>query len=297
MIKENSYYNFSIDSDITYLKGVGPRRAKKLKQHKIENICDLLEFYPRKYIDKTIITPINLVKVGTEALVVGKIKTCGFRRTKKRSFYQVSLFDDKGSINLVWFNALSWITEKFCKGNIVAAYGRVEFYNGYNIMHPDFDIIDNNDDPVHTGKIIGLYPGSSELKSVGLESRTFRKIINTAINKFSNDIRDYYSIDFINKYGLYNRKKAIINIHQPEDQISLKNAEYRLKFDEHFFLQTLMALRKKNFKDNNGRVFDKRGQYLKLLYDLIPFELTQSQIRVLKEIVNGKHSNFNLFRW
>ena len=190
----------------------------------IENICDLLEFYPRKYIDKTIITPINLVKVGTEALVVGKIKTCGFRRTKKRSFYQVSLFDDKGSINLVWFNALSWITEKFCKGNIVAAYGRVEFYNGYNIMHPDFDIIDNNDDPVHTGKIIGLYPGSSELKSVGLESRTFRKIINTAINKFSNDIRDYYSIDFINKYGLYNRKKAIINIHQPEDQISLKNA-------------------------------------------------------------------------
>ena len=226
----------------------------------------------------------NMVKVGNEVLIVGKVQNCGLRKTKKRNYYQVTLNDSQGSVNLIWFHALSWITGKFEIGDIIAAYGKVDFFNGFNITHPEFDILEENDDPINTGQIIAIYPGTSELKQVGLESRGFRRIIRNTLEKIQSPIKDYFSLKFLNHYGLMNRNDSLINIHQPFNMDKLQNAIFRLKFDEHFFLQVLMALRKKRIASANGRVFKKRGEYVKKMYDSIPFELTNSQIKVLKEI-------------
>ena len=226
----------------------------------------------------------NMIKVGQEMLVVGKVQNCGLRKTKKRNYYQVTLQDGHGNINLIWFHALSWIIGKFEIGDLIAAYGKVDFFNGFNITHPEFDILEVNDDPINTGQIIAIYPGTSELKQVGLESRGFRRIIRNAIHNIKYTIQDYFPLVFIKEYGLMNRNDSIINIHQPINMDKLKNAIYRLKFDEHFFLQILMALRKKRIESTNGRVFKDRGEYVKLMYKSIPFQLTNSQIKVLQEI-------------
>ena len=226
----------------------------------------------------------NMIKVGQETLVVGKVQNCSLKKTRKRNYYQVTLNDGNGIINLIWFHALSWITGKFEIGDHIAAYGKVDFFNGFNITHPEFDVLEENDDPINTGQIIAIYPGTTELKKVGLESRGFRKIIRNSIDKIQGTINDYFSISFQKQYGLMNRNDSIINIHQPFNMEKLQNAIYRLKFDEHFFLQLLMALRKKRIESTDGRLFSKRGEYVKKLYDALPFQLTKSQIKVLKEI-------------
>ena len=225
-----------------------------------------------------------MIKVGQEVSVVGKVQSCGLKKTRKRNYYQVTLNDNYGNINLIWFHALSWITGKFEIGDVIAAYGKVDFFNGFNITHPEFDSLEDNDDPINTGQIIAIYPGTSELKKVGLESKGFRKIIRNAIEKTHLVIFDYFPDNFLKEYGLINRCSSIINIHQPDDSNHLKNAIYRLKFDEHFFLQLLMALRKKRIENTNGRVYVKKGHYVKKMYNEIPFTLTNSQIKVLKEI-------------
>ena len=238
----------------------------------------------------------NMIKVGQEVLVVGKVQSCGLKKTRKRNYYQVTLNDNYGNINLIWFHALSWITGKFEIGDIIAAYGKVDFFNGFNITHPEFDSLEDNDDPINTGQIIAVYPGTSELKKVGLESKGFRKIIRNAIEKTHLVINDYFTVNFLKEYGLINRCSSIINIHQPDDSHNLKNAIYRLKFDEHFFLQLLMALRKKRIENTNGKVYLKRGHYVKKMYDEIPFTLTNSQIKVLKEIRSDLISNKQMNR-
>ena len=173
-----------------------------------------------------------MIKVGKEALVVGNVQNCNLRKTRKRSYYQVTLNDGNGNINLIWFHALSWITGKFEKGDLIAAYGKVDFFNGFNITHPEFDVLEENDDPINTGQIISIYPGTSELKQVGLESRGFRRIIRNSIDKVQGLISDYFTINFLKQYGLMNRNDSILNIHQPIDMEKLQNAIYRLKFDE-----------------------------------------------------------------
>ena len=237
-----------------------------------------------------------MIKVGQEVSVVGKVQSCGLKKTRKRNYYQVTLNDNYGNINLIWFHALSWITGKFEIGDVIAAYGKVDFFNGFNITHPEFDSLEDNDDPINTGQIIAIYPGTSELKKVGLESKGFRKIIRNAIEKTRLVIYDYFPDNFLKEYGLINRCNSIINIHQPDDSNHLKNAIYRLKFDEHFFLQLLMALRKKRIENTNGRVYEKKGHYVKKMYNEIPFTLTNSQIKVLKEIRSDLNSKKQMNR-
>lgn len=296
MNPETAIYNLNLKTDITYLAGVGPRRAKVLIENNIENIHDLLYYFPRRYIDRSVITPMNLVKVGNEAMVVGKVQSCGLRKTRKRNYYQVSLKDGRGTIHLNWFHALSWITGKFTVGDVVAAYGKVDFYNGFNITHPEFDLLEEDEDPVNTGQIIAIYPGTSELKSVGLESRGFRKIIRAALAKLDCEIEDYFTQNFLKEFGLWSMDKAIHSVHKPENMAVLESARYRLKFDEHFFLQLLMALRRKNSEEANGRVFKERGPFVKRMYENLPFELTEAQIRVLREIRGDLTSNRQMNR-
>ena len=193
------------------------------------------------------------------------------------------LSDSTGTLQCIWFNGISWISDKFTVGDQIAVFGKVEFFNGFQIIHPDFDILDIEDDPVNTGRILSLYPGSAELKSVGLDSRAFRKLIKTAFEKIET-IPDHFSGNIVKENALVPLKKALHQIHFPNSNDALNSAIYRLKFDEHFFLQILMALRRKSVRELQGRIFNKRGAYVKELYNLIPFELTSAQINVLREI-------------
>ena len=197
MDSATTYYQTNLTTDINYLKGVGPQRGNALKRYGIENVGQLLHHYPRRYLDRTNIKLIRETKLGEEAVIVGKVVGFGMKQARKRRFFQMSLSDSTGHLTCIWFNSISWIIDKFNVGNRVAVFGKLEFRKGFQIVHPEFDILEEGEDPINTGKILPQYPSTAALKAVGLEGRGFRKIINKALELVTNDIEDYFTSEFI----------------------------------------------------------------------------------------------------
>ena len=286
MNSRNPIYN-----DVTYLKGVGPKRAAELNKYGINTVLDVLYHLPRKYLDRRNIKKINQCKIGEETVVIGTIISKNIKIIRKRRLFQITIGDETGQIQCVWFNGLSWIMDKFNINDQIAVYGKIEFFKGLKITHPDFDIIENNDENFNTGQIISLYSTTSELKSTGLDSKGFRKIIRNILLDKKYIIEDFMPDNIIKDENLPDLKSSLMKIHFPNDNDEIKTSLYRLKFNEHFFIQLLMALKKYHIKKNNGISFLNRGEYLKKIYESLSFDLTSSQIKTLREIRDDLKSN------
>ena len=280
----NSNYTFDKNTDIKFLKSVGPKRAQALYQNEINTVADILKHYPRKYLDRTNIKKISDLIVNEKAVVVAKVISMSVKRTKKGSFFQLTLTDTKNTINGLWFHGVSWIMEKFNEGDIVALFGKIEFYQGYRIIHPEFDILDADDDPINTARIVPLYSSNNILKKAGFDTRGIRRLLLQIFNKNKNIFVDFFNISILKKEGLLELNKSIYSIHNPIDQFSIDTALYRLKFNEHFFLQLLKALNKKKNESYKGKEYKELGKYAVEIYKSLSFNLTESQIKSLRDI-------------
>ena len=161
----------------------------------------------------------------------------------KRRLFQVTISDGTGELQCIWFNSLSWIIEKFKINNQVAVFGKIEFYNGLKITHPDFDILDESEN-YNTGQIIAQYSSTAELKTKGLDSRGFRKLIKNIIDNQKYIIEDFLPQAILKQENLIPLGEALQKIHFPDNSNAITSAMYRLKFNEHFFIQILMALKR-----------------------------------------------------
>lgn len=273
-----------LNTSIKYIKGVGQKRAEVLSTAGIDTVNDLLHYYPRRYLDRTTVKSIRDVKKGDQATMVGTVEVCGERQARKRKLFQAVLSDGTGMITLVWFNGVKYIKNAIQKGDRLAIHGKVEFYNGFQIVHPDFDKLDSDADPINTGTIIPLYPLSAELKKVRIDHRIFRRIIKDIKDLFS-VIEDHFEESIINEEKLISLQTALQHIHFPESRENLHAAIYRLKFDEHFFLQLLMALRKNSYEKVGTNALTKSGPQVQQIEDGLGFELTGAQKNVIQEIL------------
>jgi ATP-dependent DNA helicase RecG len=215
--------------------------------------------------------------------IVGKVETCGERKTRKGKLFQAVLSDGTGFLTLLWFNGVPYIKKSIKIGDQFAVHGKIEFYNGLQIVHPEYDKLNIDDDPLNTGSVIPLYPLTQELQKAGIENRFFRKIIRRMLKEINN-IPDFFPPKFLQKHKLVSRYEALHWIHFADKEKDVKRAIYRLKFDEHFFLQLLMALKKESNSRVGTKPLNKTGPHIKLIYDQLNFELTDAQNRVLKEI-------------
>ena len=273
--------NFS--TSLQYIKNVGPTRAKVLSEIGLECSEDLLYYFPRRHLDRTTVTAISLLKKDMVTTIVGKVETCGERKTRKGKLFQAVLSDGTGFLTLLWFNGVPYIKKSIKIGDQFAVHGKIEFYNGLQIVHPEYDKLNIDDDPLNTGSVIPLYPLTQELQKAGIENRFFRKIIRRMLKEINN-IPDFFPPKFLQKHKLVSRYEALHWIHFADKEKDVKRAIYRLKFDEHFFLQLLMALKKESNCRVGTKPLDKTGPHVKLIYDQLNFELTDAQNRVLKEI-------------
>jgi len=296
MDNKNSYFKTTYLSDLTYIKGVGPHRAAVLKKHGLQTIQDILYYIPRKFLDRTHIMKINSVRAGDEAVIIGKVIAKGIKKNRKRNSFQVTISDGTGIMTCVWFHSISWITEKFIEGDLVAFFGKVDFYNGLKLVHPDFDLLDSGEDPINTNQIIAQYPSTAELKSMGFDSRGFRRLLRSIFLKLEEFPIDPFVGLNTGDVRLISLPDAIQSIHSPESLEKIKTAMFRLKFEEHFFFQILMALRRCVLREATGRIFDKKGEYVKRIYDRLPFTLTKAQIKVLREIHHDLKSPIQMNR-
>ena len=272
-----------LNTSIKYIKGIGPKRAEALSTAGIDTVNDLLHYYPRRYLDRTTVKSIRDVKKGDQATMVGTVEVCGERQARKRKLFQAVLSDGTGMITLVWFNGVKYIKNAIQKGDRLAIHGKVEFYNGFQIVHPDFDKLDSDADPINTGTIIPLYPLSAELKKVRIDHRIFRRIIKNIKDLFS-VIQDHFEESIINEEKLISLQTALQHIHFPESRENLYAAIDRLKFDEHFYLQLLMALRKNSYEKVGTNALTKSGPQVEHIEGGLGFKLTSAQQKVIQEI-------------
>lgn len=273
----------NLSTSLQYIKNVGPARAKVLSEIGLEDSEDLLYYFPRRHLDRTTVTAISLLKKDMITTIVGKVETCGERKTRKGKLFQAVLSDGTGLLTLLWFNGVPYIKKSIEIGDQFAVHGKIEFYNGLQIVHPEYDKLNIDDDPLNTGSVIPLYPLTQELQKAGIENRFFRKIIRRMLKEINN-IPDFFPPKFLQKHKLVSRYEALHWIHFADKEKDVKRAIYRLKFDEHFFLQLLMALKKESNCRVGTKPLDKTGPHVKLIYDQLNFELTDAQNRVLKEI-------------
>jgi len=288
-----------LETKIEFLKGVGPQRAELLqKEFGIFTFGQLLHHYPFRYIDKSkIYTIAEIDNDQTYIQLKGKliaIETVGEKRAKR---LVAKLKDDTGEIELVWFKSIKWLQGSLKMGVEYIVYGKPTlFRNSFNITHPEMDLIS---DALLTNDVAleAVYPTTEALSIKGLNAKGIHRIQKNLVAQLIHHIPETLSNEVIQQLGLISKEEALINIHIPKDENILKKAIFRLKFEELFYLQ-LNLLRQKVIKSTtvNGFVFSEIGNYFNTFYnEKLPFELTDAQKRVIKEIRkdigSGKHMN------
>jgi len=284
-----------LDTSVSILSGVGSRRAEILVAHQIVYIRDLLYYFPRRHLDRTTVTPIRKLVRDESHSIIGQVETFGEKSTRRGKIFQVIISDGTGLLILTWFNGIRYVKHLFKIGDRLAVHGKIEWYNGFSIIHPEFDKLEENDDLLSTGSVIPLYPLTHELRSAGIEHRVFRKMMREVL-KSVQPARDIFTDAFLKDYNLVSLSEALQQIHFAENIERLKTAIQRLKFDEHFFLQLLMALRKTSLKQTATRSLPDIGPYFRTIADSLPFDLTKAQKKVLKEIHEDMKKNVAMNR-
>jgi ATP-dependent DNA helicase RecG len=274
-----------LDTPVQYLKGVGPRRAALLKSVSVQTTEDLLNYIPRRYLDRSTVTPISQLKPQQSATVVGRVETAGFQRGRKQRF-TVILSDRTGYLNCTWFHGLEYLPKRFQTGDTVVVSGTVTLYHGKQMTHPEFEILSGEDDElIHTGRVVPLYPSTAELKKARLDSRGLRRIIKFALDNLEASIPEVLPPAVRSSHQLLTRQSALENIHFPETMQKAREARRRLAFDELFFMELSLALRRnRRLEKADGIVFPRANGLIRRLLDELSFELTAAQKRILHEI-------------
>ena len=276
----------SLSTPLTVLKGIGPKKAEALSIDGLSTIDQLLHYYPRKYLDRTTLTLLSKLSGGQNVNVIGTIQSIKMRKGKFKYFLESIIYDGYGYLTLRWFNGAKYIKKALKIGDKLAVSGKVEFYNGYQIIHPDFEKLKEDEDPINTGSIIPIYPLTSNLKNNGIDSRFLRRIIKT-IKKSSISINDHFEKNFLLETNLIELKRALNDIHFAKSLIDLNRAIERLKFDEHFFLQLYLAFKnQKNLKIKSKPCF-QNSKFDKKIIEALSFELTEAQHRAHTQIKNS----------
>jgi ATP-dependent DNA helicase RecG len=274
-------------SDVQYLKGIGPSKANILKNHKINNALDLFYYIPRKYLDHSNIKMIKDLDEGETATVVGKVASFGLVRGRSTRFI-VHIGDKTGFLELVWFSGYKYLENMFAEDDVLSVTGKIGFYNGLQISHPEFEIISGpDDDLIHTQRIIPVYPETANLKKAKLHSRGLRKVIKHALDRLKEVQCETLPNDLRRRLGLLNLSRAITQVHFPDTKESADQGLKRLSFEELFYLELLLAARhNKRASKDPGISFPPPRRLGRLLLDKLKFKLTGAQKRVLKTILN-----------
>src|ERR1700677_5102555 len=276
------------DTPIEYLKGVGAQRAETLgKELNIHTFKDLLYFYPFRYVDRTRIYKIKEVNAEMPFIqLCGKITHVEISGPKRKQRMEVDLEDSTGRIQLVWFQGINWVSKKLRPDTQYIVFGKPSVYRGIlTISHPSMEEMTQENLEMVKG-LQPVYSSTETLKSKSLDSTGIMKLQRTLLSKLEDEITETLPAYMLEKLRLMPRKEALKNIHLPTSIEKLNQAQFRLKFEELFYMQ-LRLLRNKTEREVTvkGFVFSKVDKYVNDFYrSYLPFPLTEAQKRVVREI-------------
>ncbi|MFH0992391.1 MAG: ATP-dependent DNA helicase RecG [bacterium] len=293
---------------LQYIKGIGPKRAAALDASGIRDVRDLLFYFPFDYLDRSKIVTIRELSKHVESdhpvTVIGEVHQQEMRRSRKsrRLIFFLTVKDQSGFLTCVWFEGVQWYKDAFEVGELLAlsAYSEYDKLGRIQFTHPEFDRLRGGleeDEPdwgnlFNTGSIIPKYSSTAELGKVGLDSRGFRRVIRNALRSQLHLVEESLPAAILALNHLVSLQQALQNIHFPHDAASLSSARNRLKFDELFFLQLMLALRKRKAGEaTQGISFSHESRLARTLSESLPFTLTRAQRKVLIEIAGDMKSS------
>ncbi|TDI72380.1 MAG: ATP-dependent DNA helicase RecG [Bacteroidetes bacterium] len=289
-----------LSGSVQFVKGIGPRRAEVLSEAGVKTVRDLLNYFPRKYLDRTSVSAIKDIHADSGPVtIIGTILTSKVIPGRRGRRFELVIEDEPGRrITCVWFKGVAWVSKVFETDQLVAFHGRPQKYSGgLSLPHPDFDVLDEEAPALATGRIIALYPGGASLSGVGLTSRSFRRTLFHLIKEHGECLQEVLPESIQRKYNLMDGRVALRAVHFPKNESELLHAIARLKFEELFFIQLMLARMKRDQTVEEGVVLKtKDGLAIRFIEDVLPFELTGSQIEAIADITTDTASGTRMNR-
>lgn len=287
--------NIHISESVRFLKSVGPKRAELFEKIGINSIKDMLFFLPSRHLDRsTTLTSDKVIEYlingyEGEVTIIGRVIDSEVIRYGKKQIFKVQLRDSTGFFECVWFQGIKYFKNRFKENEeyAIAAKPVLTKYGNLQFSHPDFDRITTDEyrDFNSTGRIIPFYKLPKEIRGKNLGDYSLRRIIGNAVEDYSEQLEETLPDGIIENYKLPSIKETISSIHFPKSIEQLSTAKKRFKFEELFYLEALLALRKYNIKGYvEGNSFKVKSRLVHNFLDKLPFELTQDQLDVLHDI-------------
>ena len=289
-----------LQTPIAYLKTIGPTRAKLLKEQLgIHTYQDLLHFFPNRYVDRTQFHHINQLETSlAEVQIVGVINQIETIAQKKGSRLVAKFSDSTGTMELVWFKGAKWIKESIKPNTPYVIFGKISVFQGkFSMAHPDMELLENYQANNRIG-LQAIYPSTERLSNANMGNRFMLRAMEQLFKECGSAFEETLSDSILDHLKLLQRSTALFHIHFPKDAKMLSRAAARLKFEELFFIQLQLIrknlIRKKKIK---GLPFNEVGAYFNDFYNnYLPFQLTNAQKRVIKEIRTDVGSNAQMNR-
>ncbi|MFV8281632.1 ATP-dependent DNA helicase RecG [Christiangramia marina] len=277
-----------LQTPIEYLKGVGPNRADLFKKElNISTYRDLINFFPNRYIDKTGFYKVaQLQQNSSEVQIVGKIVHLKMVEQKKGKRLVADFVDDTGRMELVWFRGHKWIRENIKLNTPYVIFGKTNFYSGmFSMPHPELELVSDYKRNLRVA-MQPVYPSTELLQKKGITNRVIMKLMQEVLQQTGMKFSESLNPELLEELKLLGKAASLFNIHFPKNQELLAKAQFRLKFEELFYVQLQLLRRNLMHKQKiKGFNFDKVGHIFNDFYsNHLPFELTNAQKRVVKEI-------------
>jgi len=297
------------DSPVQFVKGIGPKRAEALAAKGLQTLEDLLYYLPFRYEDRSNPRKISELLAGEMATLICEVRGAALLRTKKMPIFEMTVGDlgdneppvfgkrKRNTLKCIWFNA-RYMEGRYKGGQVLALYGKVEEdqYRGGLVIHqPQIEVLGESDEEdlpasMETGRIVPIYEGTGQ-RPQKLNARFFRKIIRSALEAMTPDTPDVLPRSLQQKLGLIPRQEAFWKVHWPEADVSFAQlqawrtpAHIRLIFEELFFLELGLEIKRRKLRQQPGISFELSDAVREAIKRILPFRPTAAQKRVLKDI-------------
>lgn len=269
-----------IETNIQYLKGVGPKRALLFNKLGIASVRDLLYYPPRRYLDRSLIKNIHDIRVGENITVFGQVSDKGLVHTRRNfTIFNLLVSDDTGYLLCKWFNQ-PYLKDRFQIGDRIVVSGQVLSDHGLSMSNPEYELLDSEDaELIHTGRIVPFHPATG-----GLSAKQIRQVIKSALEGYLDQIAEPLPRELIEAKSLLGIRQAIAQLHFPDAPEILEQAHRRLAFEELLYLEMILLLKKNSLQKHRVGAKIKSSDWGKDFSSLLPFALTEAQIRVIGEI-------------
>ena len=299
-----------LTTPVQYVKGIGPKLAEILATKGIATVGDLLHYLPFRYEDRLNPRGIAELRAGEMATVIGEVRNSGLFRTRRMPIFQLTVGQGRSRLKCLWFNA-TYLQDKFKPGELIALYGKVEQDRSgeLQIIQPQFEMLgeaggNGADDKaaasLEVGRIVPIYESAGQGR---VTARWFRRVIRTALDDLTPELAETIPAAVRERLALVSPREALWKVHWPEAGESFEDlhssrtpAHIRLIFEELFFVELGLELKRRQLKAETGIAFRLDDRVREAIKKILPFHPTSAQKRVLKEIADDMQKPYPMRR-